>query len=202
MAGFASTQQRDRAIQLARSRPEAALDLARRIEEPWFRSQALAAVVRTIDEARVDSVVRAAVSAAEAGKDDYQRSAVLAWTIAALIARGRTADARRILERARQTARAVAPTGSRAEALSLLCEAAWPLGASVRLALLNELVDLLGVRVHWRGTRAVVHGLGHLARDAPEEARALASRISDPKSRRKALAAIDEPPAHGPRSHW
>lgn len=84
---MSATLQRDQACLLARSDPRKALEKAKSVSEPWFRAQALAWVVRFTDADPREIATLAAKAAAE-GADDYQRSAVRAWEVAALGERG------------------------------------------------------------------------------------------------------------------
>lgn len=194
-----STQLRDKAHRLAEVDPDAALRIARGVPEPWFRAQALAAVARWIEDARVLSVANESFASAEACDDDYKRAAVSAWPIRALLERGHVEAAQRAFGHARSQALAATPAGSRAEALLSLLQGAWRLGAPTRRQLAEDLLALRGQTDHWRATRALVRALEMLSTTEPEVAREIAARVDDSRCRRKALDAIQAAGACGPR---
>jgi len=197
-----STQLRDKAHRLAEVDPTAALKVAREVPEPWFRAQAVAAVARWIDDARVLPVANESFAAAEACDDDYKRAAVSAWPIRALLERGHVEPAQRALGHARSHALAATPAGSRAEALLSLLQGAWGLGAPARRQLVEDLLALRGQAGHWRASRALVRGLEMLTTTDPEAAREIAARVDDGRCRRKALDAIQAEGACGPRDYF
>lgn len=196
------TQLRDKAHRLAAACSDDALQVARAIPEPWFAAQALAAVARWIDEARVLAIADESLAAAGACADDYQRAAVSAWPIRALVERGQVEAAHRALRRARTLALAATPAGSRAEALLGLLQGAWALGAPTRRQFAEDLLSLRRDSDHWRVNRALVQAVEMLAKSEPEVALEVAGRIADDGCRRKAIAAIQAGRACGPRGYF
>ena len=69
-----------------------------------------------------------AAKAAQECEDDYKKSAVRAWEIAALAERDCTGEARKSLSEALAIAKCVEPVSSRSEALLLLLQAAFKIG--------------------------------------------------------------------------
>lgn len=197
-----STKLRDKACRLAQVDPDAALQIARGIPEPWFRVQALAAVARWIEHHRVLSIVKEAFASAKACDDDYQRAAVSSGPIRVLSERGHVEEAQHALGQARRQALIATPAGSRAEALFGLLQGAWSLGAPVRRQLVEDLLALQGQTGHWRAGRALVLALGRLSTTEPEVAREIAERIDDAKCRRKALAAMQRETTSGPSDRF
>src|SRR6266567_643619 len=121
---MSATVQRDHANALAKRNPKKALDQARKVIEPWFRAQALSWVARFTDGDPV-AVASEAAKAARECEDDYKRSAVRAWEIAALAERDCTTKARESLIEALALGRSVEPKSSQSEALFLLLQAAF-----------------------------------------------------------------------------
>lgn len=80
-----STQQRDRATQLAQSDPRGATDLARKIGDPWFRCQALAHVAIHSGDA---AVLEEAFAAARELVEPNRHVTVAAWPLKALAVHG------------------------------------------------------------------------------------------------------------------
>lgn len=197
-----ATRQRDRVIRLAKTNVAAALKSAREIPDAWFRSQALAAVARWIDDKRAAAVAAESLASAELCDDDYKRATVAAWPIRALTERGLEKQAKEALGKARRRALIAEPDGSRAEALLSLLQGGWGLGKTVRRQLVEDLASLEQRSNHWRVQRAVVNALGMLGGVDEETAREFAGIIGDDKCRRKALKAIEARGTHAPREYF
>lgn len=150
---MSATLQRDQVASLARSNPKEALERARKIDDPWFRAQAMSWVARYTD---LDPIVpaRQAAKAAAACDDDYKRSSVRAWEIAALAERGLLAEAEKILKAAVALAKAVQPVSSRAEALFLLLQAAFSISPAAA-AMTGTALEASCPAEHWRSKRAL-----------------------------------------------
>ncbi len=145
------TRYRDEVAQLAKTNAPKAIEIAKKIDDPWFQAQAWSHVARYADKPL--PFVRKAAKAAAQCRDDYQRSAVRAWEIAALAERNLSSSARRSLAEALELAASVTPISSRAESLLLLFQAAFKI--SKRDA--EEAAEILQVASssnHWRAKRA------------------------------------------------
>ena len=82
---MAATRTRDMVTRLAPSEPEAAAQLARSIDEPWFRSQALAWAARFAADDRVEPLIKEALIASYSESDAYRTVGSGAWALRALI---------------------------------------------------------------------------------------------------------------------
>ena len=151
---MSATLQRDHANTLARSEPKRALDRARKVNKPWFRAQALSWVARFTEGDPV-AIAAEAANAATRCEDDYKRSAVRAWEIAALAERGFTSAARASLREALALAKTVEPISSRSEALFLLLQASFTIGRDEANRVYEVLRTSCPVDEHWRTRRAV-----------------------------------------------
>ncbi len=151
------TVQRDRACTLAKTDPKKALAEARKIKEPWFRAQGLSWVARFTDDDPV-AVAREAAKAAQECEDDFKKSAVRAWEIAALAERGCKRDSLRTLSDALALGRWVEPMSSRSEALLLILQAAFTISRGEA----DKVYEILGascpIDEHWRCKRSVRDG--------------------------------------------
>jgi hypothetical protein len=116
---MSATNQRDHASTIAKSNPMQALAQARDISEPYYRAQALSWVARFTNEDPV-SVASEAARAAKECEDNYKKSAVRAWEIAALAERDCTPEAQKRLNEALSLAKSIEPISSRSEAMLLL----------------------------------------------------------------------------------
>lgn len=145
------TRYRDQVAQLAKTDTAKAAEIAKKISDPWFQAQAWSHVARYAD--RPLQFSRKAAKSATHGKDDYQRSAVRAWEIAALAERNYSTQARRSLTEAVELAQTVWQVSSRAEALLLLFQAA--LKISIEDARRTaEIIQSASTSDHWRAKRA------------------------------------------------
>jgi hypothetical protein len=95
----------------------------------------------------------AAMAASECD-DDYKRSAVRAWEVAALAERNFVAEARMALRAAIEVAGNVKPVSSRSEALFLLFQAAYSISHEEAASVLGRLDDLCPEEEHWRCKRS------------------------------------------------
>ena len=146
------TRYRDEVAQLVKTDVSKAVEVAKKIDDPWFQAQAWSHVARRSDTP-LPFARKAAKSAAE-GKDDYQRSAVRAWEIAALAERKLNVQARRSLTEAVKLAASVNPVSSRAESLLLLFQAAFKISKQ-DAADAAEVFRTTCSSSHWRAKRAL-----------------------------------------------
>ena len=148
-----ATGQRDEVHRLARENPGEALKKALVIEVPWFRAQALSHVARFTDGDPV-AIASEAAEAATQCDDEYKRTAVRTWEIAALARRGYLDEARTALTEALASSKTVTPPSSHAEALMLLQRAAFSIDhASAKLVAI-EVESTVDASLHWRCKRA------------------------------------------------
>jgi hypothetical protein len=148
------TLQRDKVAQLVKSSPQKALAEARKISDPWFKSQALSWVVRYTDGDPVPIANQAAEAAAQC-EDEYKRTAVRAWEIAALAERNKTTEARSALKTTLRRVADITPVSSRAEAIILLLHAAAKIGDDDARDVAEVLRVECGGDSHWRCKRAI-----------------------------------------------
>lgn len=141
---------REEVQSLAKSDPERALAVARTVAKPWYRCQALAIAARFAPDSLADTAFKEAVAAAGEGDDAYQRTAVLAWPIRAAIESRRPTVAKQMLLGALRQVPSVDPLASRASALSLLWQAAYPGGRILRDMIWETVVETCRPDTHWR----------------------------------------------------
>ncbi len=149
---MSATRQRDHVCTMAKSNPKKALEKAKGVSEPWFRAQALAWVARFTDSDPV-LLAKLAAKAASECDDDYKRSAVRAWEIAALAERNEPDHAEHALKEAVSLAERVQPISSRSEALFLLFQAAFPIGRKQAEKVWARLEATCPEAEHWRCKR-------------------------------------------------
>ncbi|TWT73085.1 hypothetical protein [Allorhodopirellula solitaria] len=151
-----ATEQRNQAIELAKTDARKALAKARSVSDPWFRAQALSWVARFTD-ADPQPIAAQAANAAAACDDNYKRSAVRSWEIAALAERKCFGQAKIALRDAVRTARQVQPSASRSEALLLLMQAAFVINRDEAVSVSAELTQCCPIADHWRCKRAITN---------------------------------------------
>jgi len=187
---------RDAATAVAQSDPARAEDLAQRVENPYYRAQALAWAARYAPAPRVLPLARLAMDAAGDCDDAFRQATASAWTIRALLERDRRDDALMMLEIALGAVPRIEPASSRAEALILLFQAAFDTDETIRRSMLFALIELADRDDHWRIERAVVSALAMAHAVDPDYATKLANGLGD-KTRAKwtkALASSDTAP--------
>jgi len=150
---MSATLQRDQASDLAKTNPIQALAKAKSVTEPWFRAQALSWVARFTDADPLP-IAKLAAKAASECDDDYKRSAVRAWEIAALSERHFIAAAKKSLSAAVKVAESVQPISSRSEALFLLFQAACSISRDDSIWVLGRLDATCPEDEHWRCRRS------------------------------------------------
>jgi hypothetical protein len=166
---------------LAESNPKRALELALAVDDPWYACQALAWVLRFAEKPEASKAAAEIPRRAALCRDDYQRSAVRAWEIRALVEKGQSEDAQHSLGEALATAGLAEPLPSRSEALFLIYQAAFPLGPRTVEPLVRKMVEVWKARPHWRSERNVVCALAILSSIAAKEAASVLDSLGDSK---------------------
>lgn len=154
---MSATTQRDNVCNLAKLDPSEALTKARAISDPWFRAQALSWVARFTDSDPTPIALEATHAAASCD-DNYKRSAVRAWEIAALAERELVSQARQALTEAIALAERANPPSSRSESFTLLMAAAFRLGEDDAMETYQRLIRSCAENDHWRCKRAIRDG--------------------------------------------
>jgi hypothetical protein len=196
---MSATSTRDQVTRLAPADPEGAAQVARSIDEPWFRAQALAWAARFAADDRVVPLAEEALRSSYAETDAYRTVATAAWPLRALVERGQSNKARSTLDRLLLLAPQVEPPASRAEALFLIWQAIFPLDADARVRVLDVLLQSCRMEDSWRVGRV----FQDVAAMLPKDERTVVGRILAvmPEGRwkrqaRRRIAGSDRP---GPR---
>ncbi len=96
----AGTQVRNRVATIARTKPLEALELAKQIDDPWFRCQALSiAAVHALDERARKRAIDEALSAANDLRQPNRAVTVSAWPVKALVLAGQMSSVASEVER-------------------------------------------------------------------------------------------------------
>lgn len=145
------TMYRDQVAKIAKTNIEKAAEIADKISDQWFAAQAWSHIARYADKPL--HFARKAAKAALATKDDYCRSAVRAWEIAALAEREYFSEARQALTESVKIAESIEQAGSKAESFLLLFQAAFKISKN-DAEIVAELVERSFPSTHWREKRA------------------------------------------------
>lgn len=183
---FETTKARDQVAEMAPSRPAEALRVARKIADPWFAVQALAWVARFAADDVGETALADAREIAKAGRDAYQKSAVLAWPIRAAVETGRIAVACGMLDSALVLLPKVKPAASRAEAGGLLLEAAFPGGPDLWRPVLLAIESHCQPGNDWRAQRLYRSLAQIILGEDAVAARRLVSALPDGKTKLRA----------------
>ncbi len=158
------TRYRDQVAQAAKTDAAKAAEIAEKIRDPWFQAQAWAHLTRWAEKPLIYS--KKAAKAAGNTKDEYQRSAVRAWEIAALAERKYYVQARRSLREAVETAASATPISSRAESFLLLFQAAFKISKEDAVSV-AEAMNSSCEPIHWRVNRARKYAASMLNGEMP-----------------------------------
>lgn len=155
---------RDQVAKLAKTDPDKGVEISKKIVDPWFQAQAWAHLTRWADSPLRFS--RHAAKSATKTKDDYQKSAVRAWEVAALAERGYQDQARKSLTEAVELAASVSPLPSRAEALFLLFQSAFKISNDDAKKVEQVMISSC-TQPHWRVKRALREAALMLKHEVP-----------------------------------
>jgi len=149
------TQLRDKITKLAQVNVRDAYALIKQIRQPWFKAQALAAIVRYSDNINVLKVSKETRKVAYECDDDYKQSAVRAWEIVALAECGFKKESTKSLNEAVDLASKIEPLSSRCESLFQLFQASCHVDMKVAKKLYERMQSLCPIEEHWRAKRAI-----------------------------------------------
>ena len=149
-----ATTQRNHVIDICKSKNDLAHQQAKKIADPWFKTQALSWVAR-FNKSKTIQIAKEAEKSAEQCKDHYQKSAVLSWVIAALGEQEFKSEAKKLLNKAINLSREATPLSSRAEALITLYQASFKIDKQSTLKVKDEIETGCNPDEHWRCKRAI-----------------------------------------------
>lgn len=180
------TAARSLANRLAADRPEQALTIARAIDAPWFRCQALSQVARYWPDGNYDQILAEAVRAADAQDQVFHQVAVSAWPIRAYLERGNMPPAKKLLVKGIQASGTIENMGSRSEALFSIFQASKPFSDDLWQPVFVALVEAAEPALSWRQLRNLKSAVAMVNGDNP----ALAGRSLNKLSEHRNLSTI------------
>ena len=176
------TGQRQLAINLLASDPKKALSIARAIEDPWFKCQALAYVARYWPNDDYEQLLREASKASDSQDNWYKRVTVSAWPIRAYLELGNLDPAKRLLTRSTEEASKIENMGGRSEALLMLFQAAQPFDQDLWEPVFHALVKATEPALAWRQTRNIRNAIAMVAADNPTLVQEAIKRLTNDKT--------------------
>jgi len=153
--GMTDTHLRDKISKMAQNNVKDAYIFTKKIEQPWFKAQALAHVARYSNKSDVLKIAKEARQVAYECDDDYKKSSVRAWEIVALAERGFKKESEKALNEAMKLAVAVEPVSSRSEVLFNLFQASCHIDMRIASKLYERMNYLCPTEEHWRAKRAM-----------------------------------------------
>lgn len=196
------TGQRQLAIDLIARAPEQAASVARSIEDPWFKCQALAHVARYWPDNQYESFLREAVKTGDSQINWYNRVSVSAWPIRAYLERRNPQPAEMLLRRYTDEARHIENMGGRSEALLTLFQAAKPFDRSLWEPVFHSLVEAVEPVFGWRQVRNIRSAIAMLAPDGAALAQEAIERIKDEKTVKALTRDIENGKTAEPRAFF
>ena len=180
---------RDRQIvsELAETDNHAALKVARRIDVPWYRCQALARVARYAPHSEFDDRIDEAFAAANAASEAYDRVAVSAWPLRAMIERGQTSRLPELLVKLRSMADVIDHPVSRMDAMGSLLDGVFPAGDPYRRDMFDAYVRACRAANSWKAGRGLAGFALRIAAHEPALARAVLESMRDSRYKRRAM---------------
>lgn len=182
--------QRNRACRLARTDTVQSLELARAIDQPWYRCQALSYVARFAPDQRVVPIAEESVRAGKACTEGYHCVASVAWPVRALIERDHLDPAMKFVREAVEASRSIGHPVCRLDALELLWMAVFPAGVASRERTQSALVDACTSAKSWKAGRCLTHMVELLATDDPAAAARIARLLATGRYRSRADRAL------------
>lgn len=145
--------ERDLVCQLAVHDSQRAYERAVAIAGPLFRAQALAWVARYAPTSDVRRIVGESLAVAATAEDAYRQVAASAWPIRALVERELVREAKDAVTITLKRAISIENPVSRVDALFLVWQAGFPLGASSRARILTPLLAAALSADSWKPQR-------------------------------------------------
>lgn len=176
------TDQRQLAHSLSGTEPEKALAVARKINDAWFRCQALSQVARYWPDGDYHRLLKEALKAAHSQDDVYKQVAVSAWPTRAYLERGSPSSAKNIVEKCAGAASSIGNMGSRSEALFMVFQAVKPGAPDLWKPAFWALVKATEPALSWRQRRNIRYAIAMLAGDDSQLAQSALSKLTDEKT--------------------
>ncbi|HEV8067833.1 MAG TPA: hypothetical protein VGP76_08845 [Planctomycetaceae bacterium] len=209
---MSATQERDQVARIARSDNASALRIARNIDDPWFRCQALAYVAWNLaDHKRFLRVVAESLESGWSIRDPNRSVTVIAWPVAALARRNysrpdamerSTGILRDVIARLTGVIAKEPNPASRADALLLHVHALSPSRRELRKGLLGLLVKECRDATNQKRQRQLEEAAMAIAPDDLDTALGLIASLDENRKRRTTVRIEAQGEGLGPRQFF
>ena len=196
------TAARTLANRLAPDEPDHALRVARAIEAPWFRCQALSHVARYWPDENYDRFLKEAMRAADSQDQVFNQVAVSAWPIRAYLERGNAPPAKKLLAKGTSATGLIENMGSRSEALFGIFQASKPSAINLWQPIFWALVEAAEPALSWRQRRNLKHAVAMVASNNPELVYQALEKLSEPKNLSAVRRCLESPIILEPRPYF
>jgi hypothetical protein len=193
------THLRDQACDLACQDTESALQVARQIDDPWFRCQALAWIGRFASEDKRITILDEAINVSRAIEDPYRSVAVSAWPLRAFIELGETAKANTLWLGILGKSDNIENPVSRSDALFLLWQSVFDWESAVRQEVQQRLLASCRDAKSWKSPDTLKLAAFIRASESQEAAIDFVRKMPEGKAKRSALSRIEAGEQYGPR---
>ena len=167
------------------------LAMARRIADPWYRTQALAKVARYAPDDQFAALAQEAIDAAAKSPDPYKTVGASAWAVRAMLERKRDDLPDRCVPPLVALAEQIVNRASRSEALFLLFQAVRPADARMWLPVFDALVLACIPLDGWRQGRNLRDAILMVAEHDGALARRTCDCMPEGKWRRQTARALE-----------
>ena len=196
------TAARNLSNRLAMDQPEEALRIAREIQSPWFKCQALSHVARYWPDEKYAKLLEEAVRSADSQDQVFNCVAVSAWPIRAYLERGNPSPAKKLLIKGTQAARTIENMGSRSEALFSIFQAARPFEFELWQPVFLTLVVEAEPASSWRQLRNLKNAAAMVSSEHPALLENALTKLSDVKTPSTVKRYLDEHIHAEPRPYF
>jgi hypothetical protein len=206
---MSATQERDQAYRIAGTDFDSALRIARNVDDPWFRCQALACVAwHVADHERFLGLVAESLESGWSIKNPNRAVTVIAWPVAALARRQfldtdamerNNRELEPVIDRLTKAVAEEPSPVSRADALLLHVHALSPSRPELRREVLDLLAKECRNPANWKRQRQLEEAALVIAPDDPDTALGLAASLDEGRRRRTIARIEDQSEELGPR---
>ncbi len=151
---MSDTKLRDQVARLSKSDTKKAHKLAGTIQDPWFKGQALAWVLR-YSEGSSTKLSKEIAKVAGEGEDGYKQLAVRVWQVVALVERGDEKSSKKLIETLIDSSETVKPLASKIEYLMLLLHASLRLDIDQQVHVTSVLRTTCKNQSNWKCQKAL-----------------------------------------------
>jgi hypothetical protein len=164
-----------------------ALQIARKIKDPWYRCQSLACVARFAPHGELNDRIDEALAACFDAVNPYKCVAVSAWPLRALIEREQTTRLAEFVPKLMKIAETIDHPVSRMDALGSLLDGVFPAGDPYRRTVFEAYASACEGANSWKAGRGLAGFALRFAPIDPGLARSIIESMRDSQYKRRAM---------------